>query len=102
MSDDGSATILLRDVPGDVVRELEARARANYRSRYGELMAILVAVCRGHIVFPAACAVGTEQGAGQAVGTEQGRAGQAVGTEQGRAAQAVGAGQGAGVGPARA
>ena len=65
MSDDGSATILLRDVPGDVVRELEARARANYRSRYGELMAILVAVCRGHIVFPAACAVGTGQGRGE-------------------------------------
>lgn len=80
MSDDGSATILLRDVPGDVVRELEARARANYRSRYGELMAILVAVCRGHIVLPAACAVGTEQE---------------------RAAQAIGAGQGAGVEPAR-
>lgn len=72
MSDDGSATILLRDVPGDVVRELEARARANYRSRYGELMAILVAVCRGHIVLPAACAVGTEQaGTALAVGTGQ-------------------------------
>lgn len=77
MRDDGSATILLRDVPGDVVRELEARARANYRSRYGEVMAILVAVCRGHVVLPAACAVGTEQerasqagGAGQDAGQE--------------------------------
>ena len=80
MTDDGSVTILLRDVPGDVVRELEARARANYRSRHGELMAILVAVCRGHIVLPAACAVGTEQE---------------------RAGLAVGVGQDAGVEPAR-
>lgn len=80
MRDDGSATILLRDVPGDVVRELEARARANYRSRYGEVMAILVAACRDKVVLPAACAVGTGQGC---------------------ASQAGGAGQDAGLVPAR-
>lgn len=82
--------ILISGISRDVVRQLDSRAAASFRSRSGEVIAILSAVCRGHIVFPAACAVGTEQGAGQAVGTEQGRAG-----------QAVGAGQDAGVGPAR-
>lgn len=39
--------ILLRNVPGDIVRELERRAAANFRSRSGEIMAILASVCRG-------------------------------------------------------
>lgn len=46
------ATLLLRDVPGDVVRELDARAEVNYRSRSGEVLAILTAVCRGHVALP--------------------------------------------------
>lgn len=44
--------INLRDVPVDVVEELERRAKANYRPRLGEILAILTAVCRGHIELP--------------------------------------------------
>ena len=44
--------INLRDVPEDVVDELERRARANYRPRSGEMLAILTAVCRGHVALP--------------------------------------------------
>ncbi len=44
--------INLRDVPKDVVEELERRARANYRPRSGEMLAILTAVCRGHVALP--------------------------------------------------
>jgi len=50
--DKDKATLLLRDVPGDVVRELDARAETNYRSRSGEVLAILTAVCRGHVALP--------------------------------------------------
>ena len=50
--DTDKATLLLRDVPGDVVRELDARAETNYRSRSGEVLAILTAVCRGHVALP--------------------------------------------------
>ena len=42
----------LRDVPKDVVDELERRAKANYRPRSGEILAILTAVCRGHVELP--------------------------------------------------
>ena len=52
MSGKDTQTILLRDVPGDVVRELDARADANFRSRGGEVLAILTAVCRGHVALP--------------------------------------------------
>ena len=55
--------ILISGISRDVVRQLDSRAAASFRSRSGEVIAILSAVCRGHIVFPAACAVGTEQGA---------------------------------------
>lgn len=44
--------INLRDVPKDVVEELERRARANYRPRSGEMLAILAAVCRGNVALP--------------------------------------------------
>ena len=44
--------INLRDVPADGVDELERRARANYRPRSGEILAILTAVCRGHVELP--------------------------------------------------
>lgn len=44
--------INLRDVPKDVVDELERRARANYRPRSGEILAILTAVCRGRVELP--------------------------------------------------
>lgn len=50
--DKDKATFLLRDVPGDVVREIGARAETNYRSRSGEILAILTAVCRGHVALP--------------------------------------------------
>lgn len=52
MSAEDKVTLLIRDVPGDVVRELDARADANFRSRAGEMLAILTAVCRGHIALP--------------------------------------------------
>lgn len=52
MSAEDKATLLLRDVPGDVARELDARAETNYRSRSGEAIAILTAVCRGHVPLP--------------------------------------------------
>lgn len=80
--------ILISGISRDVVRQIDSRAAASFRSRSGEVIAILSAVCRGHIVLPAACAVGTEQE----------RAAQAVGAEQARAALAVGAGQDAGLG----
>lgn len=44
--------INLRDVPKDVVDELERRAKANYRPRSGEILAILTAVCRGRVELP--------------------------------------------------
>ena len=50
--DKDKATFLLRDVPGDVVREIGARAELNYRSRSAEILAILTAVCRGHVALP--------------------------------------------------
>ena len=50
--DKDRATFLLRDVPGDVARELDARAELNYRSRSAEILAILTAVCRGQVALP--------------------------------------------------
>ena len=48
----GDMDINLRNVPMDVVDELERRAKANYRPRSGEILAILTAVCRGHVALP--------------------------------------------------
>lgn len=45
-------TFLLTGVPLDVVDELERRAQANFRSRLGEAVAILTAVCRLKIELP--------------------------------------------------
>lgn len=45
-------TFLLTGVPRDVVDELERRAQANFRSRLGEAVAILTAVCRLRIKLP--------------------------------------------------
>ena len=42
-----SRDLLIKNVPGDVVRELDARAERNFRSRSGEVLAILVGTCRG-------------------------------------------------------
>ena len=50
--DEDKVTLLLRDVPGDVVRALEVRAERNFRSRQSEVLAILAAVCRGNIALP--------------------------------------------------
>lgn len=52
MSAEDKVAILIRDVPGDIARELDARAAENYRSRNGEVLAILTVVCRGHIALP--------------------------------------------------
>ncbi len=38
--------ILLKNVPGDIVRELGRRAEEHFRSRSGEILAILAAACR--------------------------------------------------------
>lgn len=47
-----SVSILLNNVPGDVAQELTRRAEANYRSRTGEILAILTAVCRSEATLP--------------------------------------------------
>lgn len=47
-----SCDILLRGVPGDVVQELARRAEAHFRSRSGEIVAILAAVCRSDATLP--------------------------------------------------
>lgn len=39
--------ILVNGVPTDVVETLDVRAKRNYRSRTGEILAILAATCRG-------------------------------------------------------
>lgn len=39
--------ILVNGVPTDVVETLDVRAKRNYRSRTGEILAILTATCRG-------------------------------------------------------
>lgn len=52
MSADGNLTVLIRDIPGDVVKELDRRADANFRTRTGEILAILTAVCRGGATLP--------------------------------------------------
>ena len=51
-SEKSGIDINLRDVPKDVVDELERRAKANCRPRSGEILAILTAVCRGHVELP--------------------------------------------------
>lgn len=51
-NDTGCTDINLRGVPNDVVDELERRAKANYRPRIGEILAILTAVCRGRVELP--------------------------------------------------
>ena len=52
MSMTESCDILLRGVPCDVVQELGRRAEAHFRSRSGEIMAILAAVCRSDATLP--------------------------------------------------
>ena len=47
-----SCDILLKNVPGDIVQELGRRAEAHFRSRSGEIMAILAGVCRGDATLP--------------------------------------------------
>lgn len=44
--------ILIKNVPGDVVQELTRRAEINFRSRSGEIIAILAAVCRSDATLP--------------------------------------------------
>lgn len=43
----GGCDILIKNVPGDIVQELDRRADAHFRSRRGEIIAILAAVCNG-------------------------------------------------------
>ena len=52
--------ILLKGVPKDVADELERRANENFRSRMGEILAILASVCRG----PEAAIAPAEESAG--------------------------------------
>lgn len=52
MSAEGNLTVLIRDIPGDVAQELDRRAGANFRTRTGEILAILTAVCRGGATLP--------------------------------------------------
>ena len=54
MSDETAAScdILIKNVPSDIVQELGRRAEANFRSRSGEIMAILAAVCRSDATLP--------------------------------------------------
>lgn len=47
-----SCDILIKNVPGDIVQELGRRAEAHFRSRSGEIMAILAAVTRGRVEPP--------------------------------------------------
>ena len=44
---------LVNNIPGDVVAELDRRADMHFRSRTGEVLAILTAVCRNRIELPA-------------------------------------------------
>lgn len=52
MSAEGKLTVLIREIPSDVARELDRRADANFRTRTGEILAILTAVCRGGATLP--------------------------------------------------
>ena len=47
-----SCDILIKNVPGDIVQELGRRAEAHFRSRSGEITAILAAVCRSDATLP--------------------------------------------------
>lgn len=48
----GGCDILIKNVPGDIVQELGRRAESNFRSRSGEIIAILAAVCRSDATLP--------------------------------------------------
>lgn len=48
----GGCDILIKNVPVDIVQELGRRAEAHFRSRSGEIMAILAAVCRSDATLP--------------------------------------------------
>ena len=52
MSAEGKLTVLIREIPSDVARALDRRADANFRTRTGEILAILTAVCRGGATLP--------------------------------------------------
>ena len=43
--------LLLKNVPAEVVAELDRRADAHFRSRSGEILSILTMVCRNEIVL---------------------------------------------------
>lgn len=47
-----SVSILVNGVPPDVAQELTRRAEAHFRSRTGEILAILTAVCRSEATLP--------------------------------------------------
>lgn len=52
MGAEGGLTVLIRDIPADVAQELDRRAGANFRTRTGEILAILTAVCRSDATLP--------------------------------------------------
>lgn len=49
---ENTVTTLLREIPRDVFDEIDNRARMNFRSRNGEMLAILTAVTRGRVELP--------------------------------------------------
>jgi len=44
--------LLLKNVPAEVVAELDRRADAHFRSRSGEILSILTTVCRNKVELP--------------------------------------------------
>ena len=51
MDKSDKVNILINGVPGDVAEELDRRAVAHFRSRTGEVLAILTTVCRNRLEF---------------------------------------------------
>jgi plasmid stability protein len=60
-TENNSLDILIKNVPDDIVQELGRRAEAHFRSRSGEILAILAAVCRGEATLPG-LALGEQDG----------------------------------------
>lgn len=62
---ENTVTTLLREIPRDVFDEINNRARMNFRSRNGEMLAILTAVTRGRVELPVSLYPGVAASGGQ-------------------------------------